>query len=206
MAHLKEKSSKARQGIGLIKHLRTYIPIKSLEQIYKMHARSHLDYCDVIYHVPPIENTDNYDVNLNFQMRALESLQYQAALAITGTWRGTNRDKIYEELGWESLQNRRMSRRLSQFYKIMNGMTPMYMVNPVPKPRQNLYGFRSTNVIPLLKCRTNRFKKSFYPDAIKCWNNIGPEFRNTPSLSLFKSKILNLIRPAKKAYLILTTL
>ena len=158
MAHIKEKSSKARQCIGLIKHLRTYMPIKSLDQIYKMHVRSHLDYCDSIYHIPPLENANNYDVSLNFQMKKLESLQYQAALAITGTWRGTNRDKIYEELGWESLQNRRMFRRLTQFYKIMNGMTPMYLVNPVPKPRQNLYGFRSTNVIPSLTCRTERFK------------------------------------------------
>ena len=73
------------------------------------------------------------------------------------------------------------------------------MLNHIPKPRQNLYGFRSTNEIPPLTCRTERFKKSFYPDSIRCWNNIGPEFRDTPSLSLFKSKLLELIRPAKKS-------
>ena len=67
MAHIKEKSSKARQGIGLIKHLRVYMPIKSLDQIYKMHVRSHLDYGDLIYHIPPIKNSDNYDVILNFE-------------------------------------------------------------------------------------------------------------------------------------------
>ena len=40
-----------------------------------------------------------------------------------------------------------------------------------------------------------RFQNSFYPDAVKCWNNIGPEFRDAPSLSIFKSQILALIRP-----------
>ena len=77
-------------------------------------------------------------------MKALESIQYQAALAVTGAWRGSSRDKIYEELGWESLQNRRVFRRLTLFYKIMNGMTPSYLIDPVPKPRNHLYGFRLT--------------------------------------------------------------
>ena len=89
-----------------------------------MQARPHLDYCDFIYHIPPLENEQNSDINLNYQMNALESLQYQAGLAITGAWRGSNRDKIYEELGWEALHNRRWFRRLTIFYKIMNGLSP----------------------------------------------------------------------------------
>ena len=31
-------------------------------------------------------------------MQNLESLQYNVALAITGAWRGTSTDRIYEEL------------------------------------------------------------------------------------------------------------
>ena len=40
----------------------------------------------------------------------IESVQYSAALAVTGTWRGTSREKLYAELGWESLSSRRWSR------------------------------------------------------------------------------------------------
>ena len=198
VAHINEKSSKARQGIGLIRHLRPYLPTKALEQIYKMHVRPHLDYCDFIYHTPPLENDQNSDINLNFQMSALESLHYQAALAITGAWRGTNRDKIYDELGWETLQNRRWFRRLTIFYKIINGMTPKYLSDPVPEHIRHLYGLRPSNVIRPLRCRKERFQKSFYPDSIKCWNQIGPEFREIPTLSLFKTKILKIIRPDNK--------
>ena len=53
-AHFKEKSAKARRGIGMIKQLREYLPTNVLDQIYKMHARSHLDYCDFIYHIPEL--------------------------------------------------------------------------------------------------------------------------------------------------------
>ena len=37
----------------------------------------------------------------------IESIQYNAALAITGAIRGTSREKLYQELGFKSLQQRR---------------------------------------------------------------------------------------------------
>ena len=72
-----------------------------------MHVRPHLDYCDIIYHIPVISNEFDSTLTLNHQMNALERTQYQAALAVSGAWKGTNRDKIYEELGWETLDQRR---------------------------------------------------------------------------------------------------
>ena len=37
----------------------------------------------------------------------IESIQYNSAWAITGAIRGTSKEKIYQELGFESLQQRR---------------------------------------------------------------------------------------------------
>ena len=121
-AHIKEKSTTARKGIGLIKHLRSYLPLDALKCIFTMHVRSHLDYCDFIFHIPELVGNFSTDVNLSHQMKKLESLQYQAGLAVTGMWKGTHRDKVYEELGWESLHLRRWFRRLTVFYKIMTGL------------------------------------------------------------------------------------
>ena len=122
LKHITEKVGIARKGIGIIKHLAPYLPVKSRDQIFKMHVRPHLDYCDMIYHIP-IKTKEMSDGdsqrNLNYLMGTLESTQYQAALAVSGAWKGTSREKIYNELGWESLDERRMFRRLVQFYKIM---------------------------------------------------------------------------------------
>ena len=150
--HINEKVSIARKGIGMIKHLSSYIPLKSLDQIYKMHVRPHLDYCDIIFHIPLIRSDFDSSLTLNYQMNILERTQYQAALAVSGTWKGTNRDKIYEELGWESLDHRRMSRRLTQFYKIMNKFTPEYLRIPALSLHCHLYGQRSTNVLRPMVC------------------------------------------------------
>ena len=123
-------------------------------------------------------------------MNALERTQYQAALAVSGAWKGTNRVKIYEELGWETLDQRRMFRRLVQFYKIMNDLTPEYLKHPIPSLRGHLFGFRSSNVLRPISCRTDRYQKSYFPDSVMSWNNIGPELRSAKSLSIFKNNIL----------------
>ena len=110
-AHIREKSATAKKGIGLMRMLRAYLPIKALDLIYKARVRSHFDYCDFIYHIPELETTEKTlesgrptDIRLNHQMDKLESLQAQAGLAVTGAWKGTNRDKLNEELGWEPLR------------------------------------------------------------------------------------------------------
>lgn len=36
-------------------------------------------------------------------MTKVEHVQYRAALVTTGAWKGTNKENLYEELGWESL-------------------------------------------------------------------------------------------------------
>ena len=44
-----------------------------------------------------------------------ESIQYNAAIAITGAIRGTSSEKLYQELGLESLRSRRYLRELCLF-------------------------------------------------------------------------------------------
>ena len=194
--HINEKVTTARKWIGVIKHVSPYLPLKSLDQIYKMHVRPHPDYCDIIFHVPVITHDFDSSLTLNYQMNILEKTQYQAALAVSGCWKGTNTDKIYEELGWESLDQRRFFRRLVMFYKIINNLTPEYLKEPIP-PVQCRYGVRSNdmNYIPY---RTDRYLNSFYSDAVRSWNDIGTNLRNAKTLSVFKEELLKIIRPTKK--------
>ena len=55
----------------------------------------------------------------------IESVQYNAALAITGAIRGSSREKLYKELGLESLQDRRWYRNYI-IYKTMHNDCPLY--------------------------------------------------------------------------------
>ena len=51
-AHIKAAISKTRKGIGLLKYLSKYLPRHTLNELYKLYVRPHLDYGDVIYHIP----------------------------------------------------------------------------------------------------------------------------------------------------------
>ena len=48
-------------------------------------------------------------------IKKLESIQYDAALAITGAIRGTSSEKLYQGLGLKSLQQRRWYLKLCTF-------------------------------------------------------------------------------------------
>ena len=87
--HLKENIAKANKGIGLITRLYIFfLPRKTLINIYKYFIRPRLDYGDIIYDDPS---------NIKF-FQKIESVQYNAALAITGTIRVTSPEKLYQEL------------------------------------------------------------------------------------------------------------
>ena len=163
-----------------------------------MFIRPHFDYGDVIYHIPPYTNPYNRTITLKPLMDRIEKVQYHAALAITGTWQGTNRNKLYEELGWESLSDRRWSRRLILLYKIRSNMTPLYLRNNLPRERIPLYCNRSTSYHEIM-CNTNKYMNSFFPDVIKSWNNLGSDFHNIVSLNTFKNQVIKLIRPNVKS-------
>ena len=157
---------------------------------------SHLDYCDVIYHVP---HAYVFPFTSNSLMEKLERVQYNAAMAITGTWRGTNRSKLYEELGWESLNDRRWSRRLIQFYKIDNNLTPQYLRDHLPPVRSSLYDVCHPYNYPNIYCNSSSYQNSFYSNAIRLWNNLDTELPERKSLETFKKCITSVIKPPQKS-------
>ena len=128
LRHVKEAITKARKGIGVIHFMARYVSRDVLDQMYKLYVRLHLDYGDVIYH------RDDPEMNSGLKKR-LESVQYSAALAVAGAWKGTSYGKLLDELGWEYLYHRRWFRRLSHFYSIVNGNSPEYLKAELSQPR-----------------------------------------------------------------------
>ena len=90
--------------------------------LYKSFIRPHLDYGDIIYDQP---------FNSFFQNK-IESIQYNACLAITGAIRGTSKERLYEEVGLESLQHRRWYKKLCYLYKIVVKKSPNDPFTVVP--------------------------------------------------------------------------
>ena len=112
-SHVREKIISARRGIGVICYLPKYVLRDVLDQMYKLYVRPHLDYGDIIYH------KHDPDLKLDFTKK-LELTQYSAALAVSGAWRGTNRQKLHDALGWENLYHRGWYHRMIHSHKLQS--------------------------------------------------------------------------------------
>ena len=72
------------KGIGLLRKLQFILPGTSLLTIYKSFIRLHLDYFHVVQDQPSNDAFSN----------KLKTVQYNAALAVTGAITGTSREKL----------------------------------------------------------------------------------------------------------------
>ena len=133
-------------------------------------------------------------MNHSFKSK-LETIQYHAALAISGAIRGSSMEKLFNELGIEYLADRRWLRRLTFFYKIQNGSAPTYLNNIIPQ-YITPYMTRNQSTVRNFSPRTDLFSSSFFPYSIRIWNSLDPAIREHKSVSLFKNSLLKFIRPS----------
>ena len=108
--------------------------------------------------------------------------------------KSTSTEKIYQELGLESLKSRRWFRKLYHFYKMFNEKSPSYLFKLIPNFNR-VHNTRLSYNIPPIKVRHYYFKNSFFPSAISEWKKLDLNIRNSASLNTFKKKLLNFIRP-----------
>ena len=118
-------------------------------------------------------------------------IQYNATLAITSALRGNSRANLYQEISFESLQQRRWCRKLCLFFKIIKHQSPRYLFELIPTARQ-AYLTRNKKSIPLFNVKHDYFKNSFFPPTIIEWNILDSNIRNSESLAIFKKRILKL--------------
>ena len=167
-------------------------PLNNCDLMYKTLVRSHFDYCDIIYHIP------SKNGSLNPLMEEIEKVQYQAGLAITGAWQKSNRNTLYENLGWESLSDRRLTRRVLKLFKIKTNLTPSYLSEKLPPLREVMRRNGNQQIYRDIHCRTLRYKNSFFPDAINTWNNIVSNSQINVTLGKLQSHTSCLFRPIPK--------
>ena len=155
--------------------------------IYKSFVRPHLDYGDLIYDQP---NNESF-------CQQIESVQYNASLAITGANKGTSRLKLYNEIGLESLKFRRLFRKLCIFYKIKSTGLLSYLYDLIPKS-SHMYNDHSVEDLAMLCRRTDISKYSFFPTKISEWNKLDLKIRKSKTLLIFRNDLTKIGRPFSK--------
>ena len=96
LEHIDEKIKKATVGVNLIHNMNLLLPRLALI-VYKCFIRPRQDYEGVI----------DEQLNLSSLANKIKSVQYNTTLAITGAIRGSSEEKLYLELSFEYIKDRR---------------------------------------------------------------------------------------------------
>ena len=128
----------------------------SLITLYKFFIKPHLDYADIIHDQPS---------NLNL-CNKIETCQYNAALAITSAIRGSSKERLYQELGFEYLSSRRWLGKLWTFYRIVRNKSPGYLYKYI-LPGDRAYLTRNSNNIKQFFVDPNTLLALFFPIRLR---------------------------------------
>jgi hypothetical protein len=175
--HIEQITDKANRRLGILRSLKYKLDRLSLEKIYMGLIRPLLEYGDIVWQTP------------GQILEPLERVQLNAARIITGATARSSSEGLYKETCWETLNDRRDSHRLVQFYKIMNNKAPQYLTDMTPKQVGNRtnYMLRNRGELDLPVTRINCLANSFFPAATRLWNETSLEMKNLPSVSAFKA-------------------
>ena len=178
--HVNSIIMSASKHINVLRKLKYTLNRNNLEKIYFTYIRPIFEYASEIW--------DNCgDVN----SQKLERLQLEAARIVSGLPIFTKSETIYNELGWESLAERRTRKKLQLFYNIIHGNAPNYLNELIPPTIQSIstYPLRNGSDIMVPFCRLSTTYDSFIPSTIREWNALDPSVRNIDTASKFKNAL-----------------
>ena len=189
--HVNNISLKAWTRVNLLRALKFRVSRKSLEKLYISFIRPLLEYSDSVW--------DNCSSESKKQ---LEAIHTESARIVSGATKLCSIEKLFVELGWESLQSRRNKHKLILFYKILHGLTPDYLYDLVPPLVQHTtsYNLRNSDNIQNYRARSNLFLNSFFPSTIRAWNDLPNDTKNASSVASFKHRLNRNLKPPPKYY------
>jgi hypothetical protein len=188
--HIDNILSKASKRMFILRSLSRKLPRKTLQIMYNSMIRSVLEYGCVVFGELPSLPSDK-----------LERMQYRAGLAVSGAIRNTSYEKIRSELGWFTLEERRRYLQLILVYKIVNGLSPVYLQSILLPELPNLQyrlNLRNAANFYVRRCRLSKFQKSFGIAGVRNWNQLPIVLRNKPSIESFKINYKNQFFPTSR--------
>ena len=191
-SHIKSVCTKASSRLGKLRKCMYILPVSALESIYVCGIRPILEYA-----APIIDNCTQRSSGI------LESVQYRAALAVSGCMNTSSRIKVLKCLGWPSLADRRKYYKLLIYFKMVKGFCPPHLsaLLPIQNTERHNYLLRNDTERQIPAARTNVFARSFVPSASKLWNSLPNNIRSARSVNVFKIYVKRLLFPARLDHL-----
>ena len=174
-------SSEITRNIGILKHMRHFIPKESLLLLYHTLIELYFKYCSIVW--------GQYSETLRDK---LETLQNKAARTIAEVcYDEAHHSKLLTDFGWLSVRNLIKLGIVIFAYKELNNLHPEQDIRPFQKPdEQHTYNTRSVtnNNLFIPRGNTQVFNRTMSYSGSRLWNEIPHEIRRVQTLEDFKDK------------------
>ena len=152
--------------VNVMEKLKFKLDRKSLETIYTGFIRPLLEYGDVIW-----DNCSQYEKH-ELEKIQLDSYWDNQAFSITA---------LYKEVGWELLEQRTQTHKLTLFFKMFSHLTPLYLSSLIPPSVNDMsrYNLRNSDQLQTIDSRTNLYYNSFLPSTVSAWKCLPAEVKQS---------------------------
>ena len=179
--HIKQITGKAQRTLNFLQRNLHRCPQKVCEQAYLALVHPTLEYAATVW--------DPYHQK---EVNSLERVQRKAVRFITRKY--SRRDSVSalrSDLGLPTLQQRRLTSKLTMFYKIHHQEVAVEIPNHyVPSSTSSIKTRKKhTEQYNIISTRSDTYKHSFYPSVIPVWNQLPESLITSPTTPIFKNKI-----------------
>ncbi|XP_072018615.1 uncharacterized protein [Amphiura filiformis] len=183
--HIQNVSGKAQRTLNFLQRNLYKCPQKVRTQAYTSLIRPTLEYAATIW--DPYHQRD---------INSLERVQRKAVRFITGNYRRRSSvTALRADLGFPTLQQRRLASRLTLFYKIHNQEVSVQIpCHYIPQDTPSIKTRRThEEQYKIIRARTEVYKNSYFPATIPVWNKLPASIVTSTSSQTFKTKIQQLV-------------
>ena len=178
-SHINKITSSADRTLGFIRRNLRNCNEQFKATAYISLVRSVLEYSSTVW-----------DPYLEGDIQRLEKIQRKAARFVKKDYQRTSSvTAMLDDLGWETLQKRRMCNRLAMMYKITNKQVA---IPPNDHIEFNTRTIRNKHCAQLKvkQTSTETYRNSFFPKTIIDWNNLDTSVIGCQSVLSFKAALL----------------
>ena len=185
--HIAKITGKASSTLGIVRRTLKSCTPEVKEKAYHALVRPKLEFA-----------TSSWNPHTDRDVKTLEQVQREAARFVTGQYKPkTSVTKLIRDLGWDSLELRRLMSSCTMFHKIHHqlvniGFPPCF----TPSTRGSPHKF-----VPL-PSNTNTLRYSFFVRIIPVWNLLPASLVSVPTAQAFQLVALPVVRAIRPpAYL-----
>ena len=179
--HVSRVTKKANNSLAFIRRNLTSCPQTTKAQAYQSLVRPSLEYA-----------SSAWDPHTQGCVQQLEAVQRRAARFVKGDYRTTSStSKMIQDLGWQPLQNRRQQAKVTLMYRIVHNLVDIPGEQYLHTATSATRGHGLKFIVP--NCRTDLFRHSFFPSAIRLWNQLPGTVATAPTLEAFKGGLARVV-------------